>query len=43
MLSQVKAKDEALEAAVVPPTPAAQYKWSKFRPILDQENNGYTL
>lgn len=42
----VTAKDEALDALPTAPTPNTQWphhKWGKFRPILDQDNNGYTL
>lgn len=40
---EVRGKEEGAEAAEVPPTPAQPHKWSKFRPYLDNDNQGYTL
>lgn len=39
----VRAKDEALEAAQVAPTPGSTHKWKPLRSILDNQNGGYTL
>lgn len=33
-----------IETSDVPPTPGTPYKWKgKYRPLLDNDNNGYTL
>ncbi|KAL4858640.1 E3 ubiquitin-protein ligase hel2 [Chlorella vulgaris] len=39
----VAAKDEALEALDTSPTPNKPHKWPVLRPILEQDNNGYTF